>query len=254
MIFNGINKEIVNLKQSIEFNRANISNMDKSILESIKKNMSLADEILIIRKNEDAISKDVEYIGNRIDSTNLRVSEVSKAIFEIPDLLKLQENITNSVKLLTQRFSDNENSRVQDIENYERDNIFLQKELNDLNAEFVQYRDDCNARLSKFNILIDEKFAIQKQDVEILIMNFGKELQNKLDKISVDHPMTVDLLKKIAKLEGVKDAVEHRKPAQDLMNKIGELNDLMLVRDREEKDVTVIKSQIDILKWALGEI
>lgn len=64
----------------------------------------------------------------------------------------------------------------------------------------------------------------------------------------------IRLLIKIAKLEGVKDAIEHRRSSKELLNKLNELNEFMLKEEREERDIKVIKSQVELLRWVLGEI
>lgn len=66
-------------------------------------------------------------------------------------------------------------------------------------------------------------------------------------------PTIMSLLKKIAKLEGVKDAIEHRKTSEEVLERYKQLNNLKLKLEREEKDVNMVNSQLEILKWVLGE-
>ncbi len=63
----------------------------------------------------------------------------------------------------------------------------------------------------------------------------------------------IKLLIKIAKLEGIKDAQEHRLSTKLVLDKLGELNDLMLKQDREDKNTDLVKAKIDTLKWVIGD-
>lgn len=63
----------------------------------------------------------------------------------------------------------------------------------------------------------------------------------------------IKLLIKIAKLEGIKDAIDHRLSTKEVLNKLGELNDLMLRQDREDKNTDLVMAKIDTLKWIIGD-
>lgn len=120
------------------------------------------------------------------------------------------------------------------------------------------------------NILILSR-TIEKQASEIDSLNKNMDfLKNEVndsirsieknvnDFVSIDikdgsSPTIMTLLKKIAKLEGVVDAIEHRRSSTEVLNKLNELNELRLIAEREERDISILTVRVSLLKWILGE-
>lgn len=61
------------------------------------------------------------------------------------------------------------------------------------------------------------------------------------------------LLMRIAHLEGITDAVEHRRSSEEVLNKLGALHNLMLQAEVQEKDSSIVKAQVNILRWVVGK-
>lgn len=129
----------------------------------------------------------------------------------------------------------------------------LNKRLQDIENDFVNFREDINNRIKRLNNLILEKLDIQKEDTESLLIGLEKTFSSKINNLSDGKPTVTDLLKKIAKLEAVTDAIEHRRSSEEILGTLNVLNESMLKSGREEKDCSVLKEQIRILRWALGE-
>ncbi len=62
-----------------------------------------------------------------------------------------------------------------------------------------------------------------------------------------------DLLIKIAKLEGLSDAMEHRRKSSEILDRLNSITEEMLKNDREDKNIDNLKEKINLLKWVLGE-
>lgn len=129
----------------------------------------------------------------------------------------------------------------------------LTNKLDSIVSEFNQYRNDSNDRFRKLNNLVDEKLDAQKEDTETLLIRLEKNFENKINSISDDKPLITDLLRKIAALEGIKDAIEHRRSVEEVQGMLKVLEGAMLKDECEERDVSIKKEKIRILRWVLGE-
>lgn len=63
-----------------------------------------------------------------------------------------------------------------------------------------------------------------------------------------------ELLKKLAKLEAVKDAVEHRRSSTEVLAEYARLKEQLLGIGREENGNVRLQERVETLKWVLGEI
>lgn len=129
----------------------------------------------------------------------------------------------------------------------------LTKRIGSLETDYSQFRNEINNRLRSLNNLLDEKLDIQKETTENLLIGLEKAFQAKINTLNKDGSIVTDLLKKIAYLEGITDAIEHRRSTEEVLGTIKVLDEKMLKDDREEKNTDILKEQIKILKWALGE-
>lgn len=110
-----------------------------------------------------------------------------------------------------------------------------------------------NNRFNSQDRLLQEhanKINILNIDVSELKVHMNILLGNR---VGDNKSILNDLLIKIAKLEGIKDAVENRRTSNELLSKLDELNTLLLKNDMEGMDISILTSQISILKWVLGE-
>lgn len=121
-------------------------------------------------------------------------------------------------------------------------------------SEFNQYRNDSNDRSRKLNNLVNEKLDGQKESTEALLIRLERVFEDKINTISSGAPLITDLLRKIAVLEGVKDAIEHRRSTEEVLGTINVIDESMLKDQREEKDISVKQKQIKLLRWVLGDV
>jgi hypothetical protein len=64
-------------------------------------------------------------------------------------------------------------------------------------------------------------------------------------------PGDTEVLKKLARLEGLKDAISHRRSTEELLNKRQALQDLIAECDRDNRSIVAEQAQLDILNWIL---
>lgn len=129
----------------------------------------------------------------------------------------------------------------------------LRKEISDLMKDFESYREDQNTRNKRVLGLVEDRINTQHEETEILLVNLNKEFSKKIDVLSNGTPLVTELLKKIARLEGISYASEHRRSTEEVLGKLANLDQKMLKEEREEKDITAIKEQVGLLKWVLGD-
>lgn len=134
-------------------------------------------------------------------------------------------------------------------------------------------------KLSELRIRIDEvKARLDSMDKTVASMTYDdldKYLQNRLivfegnvdDKIvglyrSVDSKIsngngnvkaTAGFMKRIAHLEGIKDATEHRRSSKELLDRIDHYSRKLLELDRNDDEHGRFTDAVNILKWVLGE-
>lgn len=92
-----------------------------------------------------------------------------------------------------------------------------------------------------------------KQENELQLIELQKIYNKKLENLNAGRPLIQDLLKKIAYLEGIKEAKIHRRTTEDVIHKLSIINEQMLKNEREEKNIESLKEQVYLLKWILGE-
>ena len=65
--------------------------------------------------------------------------------------------------------------------------------------------------------------------------------------------VVTELLRRIAVLEGFKDAIEHRKTTQEVLNRIAEIDSDILKADREDSsDTRDLSAMKNALEWVIG--
>lgn len=92
-----------------------------------------------------------------------------------------------------------------------------------------------------------------EDSIDIKIVGLFKEVDNKILDKHGDTANTVSLLKKIAKLENLKEKIEHRKPTQEVLELLNSYKDKILKADRNDEKSQDYETAVKILKWVLGE-
>ncbi len=129
----------------------------------------------------------------------------------------------------------------------------LKEELEKFKQDFDEYREGLGARLNQIKNLVEIKLDGQEEKTELLLIQIEKAFEEKINALSPQGTLVTDLLRKIAKLETITDAVESRRSTKDILDKIGELDSRALKANREDLNDKEAKDKIIVLKWALGE-
>lgn len=122
-----------------------------------------------------------------------------------------------------------------------------------LNEESLEFREAVNLRIRKVNGLVSEKLDSQKEDTEALLIGLEKTFQNKLNTLSDGKPLVTELLKRIAHLESIKDAITSRRSTEDILAKIGEVDAKRLDDEINERPTADSEHELKVLRWALGD-
>lgn len=129
----------------------------------------------------------------------------------------------------------------------------LKCRLSELREEYENYRSEANLRIKKLNILVEEKMDSQKEDIENLLIGLERTFENKINTISNGKETVTNLLRKIAELESLKDAVDHRRSSKCILEKENELNQKILNKDLLDGTDYEAKIKLQCLEWVLGK-
>ena len=97
-------------------------------------------------------------------------------------------------------------------------------------------------RLVMFEGSIDDK-----------IVGLFRTVDEKISNGNGNVKATTSLLRRIAVLEGIKDAVEHRRPTGELIERLEGYRKQLLQLDRTDGSYSRYQDAINILNWVLGE-
>lgn len=129
----------------------------------------------------------------------------------------------------------------------------LKARLDAITKEFDAYREDVNLRFKKLGILLNEKLEANKDDLELTLIGISKSFDSKINVLSDGKPLVTDLLRQIARLEGVRDASEHRRTTEEILSEIARLDDLVKTAEVSDRTDKVSQEHLNALRWALGE-
>lgn len=129
----------------------------------------------------------------------------------------------------------------------------LKKELEDLRFDYTHYREECNERIRKVNNLVNEKLDSQKEDFEAILISIEKKFSQKINNISDGKPIVTDLLRKIAKLEAIRDSDQNRRTTEEVLATLNGLKDQQMNNELTGAKSTGLDTKISILEWILGK-
>ena len=84
------------------------------------------------------------------------------------------------------------------------------------------------------------------------INNFKDDVQDKIRLHSGDVEVK-DVLKKLAKMEGVKEAIDHRKSAKEVLKELEQMKSELLKAERKGVDCSAAKTKVETLMWVIGQ-
>jgi phage shock protein A len=101
--------------------------------------------------------------------------------------------------------------------------------------------------------LVKNKLVIFEGDVDDKLIGTFRSIDEKISNGNGHARGTASLMKKMARLEDVKDKVENRKSTKEIMEFLEEHKEKALKEDKSEKDITSRSLIIQTLQWVLGE-
>lgn len=159
---------------------------------------------------------------------------------------KLGEQFLEAVKYLNERI---------DQENFNRKSEFESLLTRVKDFEEIKFRMDDGIVLmtrNKLLSLIEQKIEVFEGNINNKMSGLMTYVNDKTTHVTNGKTPDVELLKKLARLEGLKDAIEHRRSADVLLKKKHDLINEMVVLEKTDVTAQLLQSQINILNWALG--
>lgn len=115
------------------------------------------------------------------------------------------------------------------------------------NKAIVQSQDD-------MNVVVDNKLDLLRGELDDKVVGMYRTIDEKVAQGNGNTRVVADLLRKIAKLQDVKDSIETRRSTEMVLDRIAQHKKLML--EEEKNDVNNLQRRSDIIKtleWVLGE-
>jgi hypothetical protein len=103
--------------------------------------------------------------------------------------------------------------------------------------------------LDKF---MQNKFVVFESSIDDKIVGLYRTVDEKIAGGNGNVKATTSLLRRIAVLEGVKDAAEHRRSSQELLERLEEYKKKLLALDRTDENYGRYQDAVNILNWVLG--
>ena len=100
---------------------------------------------------------------------------------------------------------------------------------------------------------MQNRFVVFEGNIDDKIVGLFSSVDEKISKGNGAVRATSNLLKKIAVLEGVKEAVESRRLTPEILAKREDYRKELLAMDREDKNFDRFQDALLLLNWVLGE-
>lgn len=198
--------------------------------EALRQEVSvLSDSLKECASNIAKLCSDLDFVSNVADISGKKIDKINEDIIVQKDeIYKSIETIPEEMKEQARRIA-----KFEEIKQRMDDGIILmtKPELN----KFI------GNRLDIFEGGIDDKMVGLYHTVD-------ERLASKNGKVKA----TAELMKKIARLEGIKDAVEHRLPTEEILKKVDEYKNKMMDLDRSGSAYNRFQDALNILTWVLG--
>ena len=106
--------------------------------------------------------------------------------------------------------------------------------------------------IEKLALALKEKALELEQSTDNKLVGVYKDIKNDMSKSLSSGRTTVELLKKIAELENVKDKTDARRSTQDILGKLDYLQTEILRLDKNDIDYNRYVDAVNTLNWVLG--
>ena len=140
--------------------------------------------------------------------------------------------------------------RLNDIQGSQRD--FQQEICKEVNDRLKVIEDSAKPQLEALVDNIGQRIAIAEGNVDDKITGLYHSLDERISKGNGNGRAYIGVMKRLAQLEDVKDAVEHRRSSQELIQKRDELKKQLVDTHREGKDISLLQVQLDTVNWVIN--
>ena len=149
--------------------------------------------------------------------------------------------------------------RVLAIENKFQSELSEEKNSREIQFMAIQNRLDsldktvASMTLEQLENFIKNKYILFENTVDDKLVGLYRSVDEKIAKGNGHVKATAGLLKRIAFLEGVKDASEHRRSTKDIMDKVDFYKAKISALDRSDNNYGRYEDALNILQWVLGD-
>ena len=140
--------------------------------------------------------------------------------------------------------------RLNDIQGSQRD--FQQEICKEVNDRLKVIEDSAKPQLEALVDNIGQRIAIAEGNVDDKITGLYHSLDERISKGNGNGRAYIGVMKRLAQLEDVKDAVEHRRSSQELLQQRDELKKQLVDTHREGKDISLLQVQLDTVNWVIN--
>ena len=163
----------------------------------------------------------------------------------------IENAIKKEVSSLSLKVLEDVKVRLDDIHNSQRK--FQQEVCKEVNDRLRVIEGDVKPQLQVVVDNVIQRLEVSENNVDDKIMGLYKSLDEKISSGNGNGRAYIGVMKRLAQLEDVKDAVEHRRSSQELIQKRDELKKQLVDLHREGKDTSSIEIEYNIIKWVLND-
>ena len=164
----------------------------------------------------------------------------------IKDAVK-SETSDLSVKVL-----DDVKSRLNFIEASQR--TFQQNICKELNDRLEVVEKGIQPRFQSLEDIVSHKMTVVENNIDDKLTGLYSSLDERISKGNGNGRAYVGVMKRLAQLEDVKDAVEHRRSSLELVNRRDELKRMLVDLYREGKQTDSVQVELNTIQWVINDV
>jgi hypothetical protein len=140
--------------------------------------------------------------------------------------------------------------RLDDIHNSQRK--FQQEVCKEVNDRLKVIEDSIKPQLNTLVDSVEQRLAICEGNLDDKITGLYKSFDERISQGNGNGRAFVGVMKRLAQLEDVKDAVEHRRTSQELIQRRDELKKMLVDAHREGHDISSMQIELNTILWVMG--
>ena len=162
----------------------------------------------------------------------------------------IEQTVKREVIGLTTKVLEAVKVRLDDIHGSQRK--FQQDICKEIEGRLKSVEDTIEPRLKSIEEAIVQRLTIAEGNVDDKIIGLYHSLDERISKGNGNGRAYIGVMKRLAQLEDVKDAVEHRRSSQELIQRRDELKKMLVDAHREGKDISLLQVQLDTVNWVIN--